>query len=133
MDEPTQRLDLWLWYARFYRSRSDATEAVKAGHVKVNQQRVKPARSVHPGDALSVQRGQDIIDVMVRGLPRRRGPAPEAAQFYEETADSMSRRALARQQAAGTPSFAPPTPGRPDKRTRRLLRDGRHRSVFDHE
>ena len=133
-EKPAQRIDLWRWYARFFRSRSEATAAVKAGHVRINQQRTKPARDVRVGDVLDVQRGQDTMEVRVRGLPVRRGPAPEAAQAYEETAQSQLRRAEARVQRASRLLSPPPTVGRPDKRTQRLLRsERRRRSVLDDE
>jgi ribosome-associated heat shock protein Hsp15 len=116
------RIDRWLWCARFFKTRSVAAEAVRAGHVRLNGQRVKPAHAVKIGDALTVELREDSArDVRIAAIPARRGPAPEAAATYVETAESIERRRLAAEQRALRPVFAPPTSGRPDKRTRRLL------------
>ena len=116
------RIDRWLWCARFFKTRSVAAEAVRAGHVRLNGQRVKPAHAVKIGDALTVELREDSArDVRIAAIPARRGPAPEAAATYLETAESIERRRLAAEQRALRPAFAPPTSGRPDKRTRRLL------------
>lgn len=117
-----QRIDSWLWCARFFKSRSAAADAVRAGHVRLNGFRVKPAHDVKVGDALAISRGDDNErDVTVLALPQRRGPAPEAARCYVESAESLERARLAAERRALRPVFAPPTEGRPDKRTRRLL------------
>jgi ribosome-associated heat shock protein Hsp15 len=116
------RIDRWLWCARFYKTRSLAATEVKAGHVRVNGQRAKPAHEIKVGDALTIARGSDECDVVVAKIPVRRGPAPAAASCYAETEASLERRRLRAERRAGTPWFDPPTPGRPDKRTRRLIR-----------
>jgi len=119
----TLRIDRWLWCARFYKTRSIAADAVKAGHVKVNGQRVKPAREVKVGDVLVITQGDVERDVTVAGIPVRRGPAPEAATCYVETEASIARRReAAERRAIERELLRAPTPGRPDKRTRRLLR-----------
>ncbi len=116
------RIDRWLWCARFFKTRSAAAAAVRAGHVRLNGHRVKPAHAVKIGDALTVElRDDNARDVRIVAIPARRGPAPEAATTYAETAESIERRRLAAEQRALRPVFAPPTSGRPDKRTRRLL------------
>ncbi len=116
------RIDRWLWCARFFKTRSVAAEAVRAGHVRLNGQRVKPAHAVKVGDALNVElRDDSARDVRVAAIPARRGPAPEAATSYVETEESIERRRVAVEQRGLRPAFAPPTSGRPDKRTRRLL------------
>lgn len=128
MSADALRVDRWLWCVRFFRSRNLAAEAVRAGHVRVNGQRVKPARDVAPGDALTIQKDDQLIDVEVTAIPARRGPASEARACYRETEESISRREAALRER---PVFVPaPTRGRPDKRTRRLLRD-RIRSAGD--
>ncbi len=115
------RIDRWLWCARFFKSRTVAADAVRAGHVRVNGQRIKPARDVVPGDKLSIQKGTTAFDIEIVSIPLRRGPASEAAACYAETEESVLRRESAR---AERPVFVPaPTRGRPDKRTRRLMRD----------
>ncbi len=117
-----ERIDRWLWCARFFKSRSAAADAVRAGHVRLNGNRVKPAHGVKVGDSLAVGRGDDNErDVTVAAIPVRRGPASEAARCYVESAESLERQRAAAEQRALRPAFAPPTVGRPDKRTRRLL------------
>jgi ribosome-associated heat shock protein Hsp15 len=117
-----QRIDRWLWCVRLFKSRSVAAEAVRAGHVRLNGSRVKPAHDVKIGDILAISRGDaPERDVRVARLAPRRGPAAAAAQCYVESAESLERHRLAAEQRALRPAFAPPTAGRPDKRTRRLL------------
>ena len=119
--DPRVRLDKWLWAARFFKTRSLATEAVAGGKVQINGQRVKPARAVLPGDRLDIRRGSGTLTVIVEALSTRRGPAVEAARLYRETEDSIARRedqAEQRRQAA----MAVPRPDtRPGKRDRRRI------------
>jgi len=122
------RIDRWLWCARFYKSRSAAAQAVRGGHVRLNGQRVKPAHAVKIGDALqlSLAHGQER-DVAIAAIPERRGPAPEAATTYVESPESIERRRKAAEERAARAAYVPPTAGRPDKRTRRLLLRARQR------
>jgi len=126
------RVDRWLWCARFFKSRSAAGEAVRGGHVRLNGQRVKPAHAVKVGDALqiAVPRGPER-DVAIATIPTRRGPAPEAAASYVETAESVERRRKAAEERAARGSYLPPTAGKPDKRTRRLLLRARQRGISE--
>lgn len=79
------RLDKWLWQARFFKSRSLASAAVEAGHVRVNGQHVvKPAHSVGPGDVLTFAQAGLIRVVRIIGCGARRGPAPEARLLYAD-------------------------------------------------
>lgn len=117
------RIDRWLWCARFFKTRSVAADAVKAGHVRVNGQRAKPAREVRIGDTLLIDRDDVEYEVAITGIPARRGPAAEARLCYVESDESIRRRqAAAEQRAVARETLRPPTPGRPDKRTRRLIR-----------
>ena len=126
------RIDRWLWCARFFKTRSVAADAVRSGHVRLNGQRVKPAHAVKIGDALSVElRDESERDVLIVAIPARRGPAPEAAATYVETPESIESRRLAAEQRRLRPVFAPPTSGRPDKRTRRLMLRARQRGPVD--
>jgi ribosome-associated heat shock protein Hsp15 len=115
------RIDKWLWAARFYKTRSLASEAVEGGKVHVNGDRVKAARPLKPGDRLRIRRGVEEVELVVLALAERRGPATAAQALYEETDASVARRrALAEQQRAD--AAAPPRPsGRPDKKARRAL------------
>jgi ribosome-associated heat shock protein Hsp15 len=97
MDEV--RIDKWLWAARFFKTRSLATDAVLAGHVQVNGARVKPSKDVRADDAVDVRIGTVQWSVVVRGLSDKRGPATVARTLYEETPASAAAReeqALAR-------------------------------------
>src|SRR3954468_5913986 len=86
------RIDKWLWAARFYKTRSLATDAVLGGHVQVNGARVKPAKDVRVGDAVQIRIGTIEWIVDVRGLAHRRGPASVARELYEERAGSKEAR-----------------------------------------
>ncbi len=119
---PTVRLDVWLWAARFFKTRSLARQAVETGKVEVGGQRPKASRAVRVGDALRVQRGEEVYEVGVRGLSDTRGPAPAAQALYEETEASRKAREEQRQQrAAARDGYLPPE-HKPDKRARRLIR-----------
>ena len=114
------RIDKWLWFARFFKSRSQAADAVSGGRVHVNGERAKPSRSIHVGDRLLISRDEIRFDVVVSSLPVRRGPAGEAHAAYVETPESIATREQRRENAR----LAPPAPdGRPDKHDRRALRN----------
>jgi ribosome-associated heat shock protein Hsp15 len=129
-DDPADRLriDRWLWCARFFKSRSAAAEAVRGGHVRLNGQRVKPAHAVKIGDVVHVEPPRSTErEITIAAIPVRRGPAPEAASSYVESAESIERRRVAAEQRAARTAYLPPTQGKPDKRTRRLLLRARQR------
>jgi ribosome-associated heat shock protein Hsp15 len=122
--EPTPpiRLDLWLWGARFYKTRSIAKQAIETGKVDVNGQRAKPSRGVRVGDAMRVTRGDEVFEITVAGLSDQRGPASVAQTLYVESDESKARRAevIAVARASRTGYRAPES--KPDKRARRLIR-----------
>jgi ribosome-associated heat shock protein Hsp15 len=120
--EERHRVDRWLWFARFFRTRSLAAAAVTGGKVQVNGERVKPAREVATGDRLDVAQGPDVFTVVVRALPSRRGPAAEAAACFEETDDSRARREALRLHRRRQRELHVAPPSRPDKRARRAIR-----------
>jgi ribosome-associated heat shock protein Hsp15 len=111
------RVDKWLWTARLFKTRSLASEAVKGGRVHINGVAVKPGREVKLGDELEVTVGQSRRTVIVRGSAERRVSAPEAAQLYTETEESISERERqAELRRLGAPVDLG---GRPTKRDRR--------------
>ena len=115
------RLDLWLWAARFYKTRSLAKHAIETGKVEVDGQRAKPSRVVRVGDAMRVTRGEETFEVEVRGLSDTRGPASAAQALYAESEASRARREAERATRAAERAgyHAPET--KPDKRARRLI------------
>ena len=116
------RLDVWLWAARFYRTRSLAKQAVETGKVDVAGQRPKSSRAVRVGEALQISRGDEVFDIEVLGLSDMRGPAPVAQQLYAESEASLARRAELRLQRAAAKNGYQPPEHKPDKRARRLIR-----------
>ena len=121
MTEPldSQRIDRWLWIARFFKTRSVAAQAVAGGKVQVDGDRVKPSRRIRPGDRLHVGRGLMEWDIVIMDLAPQRRPAKDAVNLYEETTASVARRtseAEQRRQAAERRSRGL---GRPTKRDRR--------------
>ena len=120
-DSDSSRLDKWLWFARFYKTRSLATAAISGGKVHLNAERVKPAHRVRIGDRLSLSLQGIVGEFEVLGLPRRRGPAAEAQAQYLETPASAERRARLREQQRLAQVSRPRPEVRPDKRDRRRL------------
>jgi len=114
-------LDKWLWAARFFKTRSLATEAVDRGRVTVNGDRAKPARNVKIGDVLEIDNGSDQWEVDVMGLSDVRGPAPVARNLYEETDVSVARRAAVAENRRLYREPGTTIKGRPTKRDRREL------------
>lgn len=116
------RLDLWLWAARFFRTRSLAKQAIETGKVDAAGQRAKSSRAVRVGDMLVVTRGDDVFEIEVRALSDKRGSATVAQALYAELESSRARRAaaLAARQAERAGYQAPQS--RPDKRARRSIR-----------
>ena len=120
----TVRLDKWLWAARFYKTRSLATQEIDKGRIQVNGQVAKPSRDVKPGDLVEIRQGPVLRAIEVRGVSNARGPAPVAQALYEETPESVARREEAMRQRRETPEPALAIEqGRPTKRDRRQLAD----------
>lgn len=117
------RVDKWLWAARFFKTRGLAQQAIAAGHVKRNGDRVKASHAVGPGDALLVQLGDYRWDIVVRAIAERRGPAAEARKLYEETAAGRAERERRMDLRRWAAEPAAGIKGRPTKRDRRRLED----------
>ena len=120
MDESV-RIDKWLWAARFFKTRSLATEAIERGRVKLNAERCKASRHLQVGELLDIDNGSVVWQVRVLDLSDKRGPASVAQQLYAETAESIQAR---EQQVEQRKLFVEPADtlrGRPTKRDRRVL------------
>ncbi|MBX3445160.1 MAG: RNA-binding S4 domain-containing protein [Parvibaculaceae bacterium] len=116
--QPGQRIDRWLWQARFLKSRSLASGFVETGRLRVNGERIgKASRLVRPGDILTFPLGPHIRVVKILALPVRRGPAPEARALYEDLDPPMP----APRPEEGAPSGREPGTGRPTKKDRRSI------------
>ncbi len=121
-DDVTVRLDLWLWAARFYRTRSLAKQAIDTGKVDVGGQRAKASRMVRVGDSMRVTRGDEIFEIAVTALSNQRGSASVAQTLYSESDTSKSTRLeVLASLRAGRAGYQPPQ-HKPDKRARRLIR-----------
>ena len=118
---PSVRLDLWLWAARFYKTRSLAKQAIESGRVEVDGQSAKASRGLKSGEKLSVRRGDEVFDIEVLGLSSKRGSATIARTLYVESPESITRRAaqVEKRRLEATGYRAPLS--KPDKRARRLI------------
>ena len=114
------RLDVWLWAARFFKTRSLAKQAIEGGRIGLNDASGKPSKAVHAGDRLAIRRGEESIVVDVIGLSETRGPASIAQTLYRETDASRAAREAWLEQRRLQGRNAPAT--KPDKRARRLIR-----------
>jgi ribosome-associated heat shock protein Hsp15 len=117
------RLDKWLWAARFFKTRSLAQQAIVAGRVKANDERVKPAYDLKAGDSLSVRSGESDWKITVRALSERRGPSVQAKLLFEETDPSRKERERRMDVRRYSPEPAASIKGRPTKKDRRDLDD----------
>jgi ribosome-associated heat shock protein Hsp15 len=115
------RLDKWLWAARFFKTRSLAKDAIDGGKVHYNGQRSKVGKEVEIGARLLIRQGYDSIEVEVAALSDQRGGAPQARLLYNETPESVERRAREAAERKALAASLPVSPERPDKRQRRLL------------
>ncbi|PCJ69654.1 MAG: RNA-binding protein S4 [Rhodobiaceae bacterium] len=115
---PAQRLDRWLWFARFFKTRTLAASIVTSGKVRVNAERVSRAATlIRPGDTLTFPIGPHIRVIKTVGIGTRRGPAPEAQGLYEDLAPPEKRPQKA--ETGLKPATREPGSGRPTKRERR--------------
>lgn len=115
------RVDKWLWAARFFKTRSLASDAVSGGKVKLNGAATKPAREIKVGDKLEIANGETRWTVTVQALSDKRGPAPEALLLYEESPDSIAAREAERDSRKFIQDPAADLHGRPTKRDRRQI------------
>lgn len=126
MDKNTDkglRIDRWLWFTRFYKTRGLASAAVTGGHVRINGERAKPGSKVSEGDRIELLRDQLPFAMTAAALPCRRGPASEARQSYIDDEETAARRKSISEEIRRDRRQMPRTDGRPDKHTRRRLRE----------
>jgi ribosome-associated heat shock protein Hsp15 len=116
------RLDKWLWAARFFKTRSLATEAINGGKIHQNGVRGKPSRKVTIGDSLEITRGLDVYIVEVVGLASKRGSATIAQSLYVESEDSIKKRSDSSEQRKLLRASRAAPDGRPTKKDRREIR-----------
>lgn len=117
----TVRIDKWLWAARFFKTRTLAANAVDTGKVRLNGERVKPAKTLKPDDVLHIDNGTTIWEVEVVGLAEKRGNADQAQRLYREAQDSVVKRATAVEARRYFREPGTTLSGRPTKRDRRLI------------
>lgn len=120
-DDNNQRLDKWLWAARFYKTRSLAVEAINGGKVHLNNNRVKPSRTIKPDDVLTISKPPYEHIITVLGLAKQRRPAPEAQQLYIESETSINKREKLHKELENQPLGFRFEKGRPNKRDRRHI------------
>ncbi|MET0281706.1 MAG: RNA-binding S4 domain-containing protein [Steroidobacteraceae bacterium] len=125
--EDRHRLDKWLWHVRFFKTRSLAAAAVSGGRVKLDGERVKPAHALRVGQTVGLSIGERAVEVVALAMPARRGSAPQAQACYAETADSIARGAVHREQRRLAALIRPRPDDKPDKRERRQLDQLRRR------
>lgn len=117
------RIDRWLYHCRFYKTRSKATAAVTGGHVRLNGERTSPGVRVRPGDRIDLVRDRLEYALEVVAIPARRGPASEARGCHAEDEASIRAREAKTAALRQDRQLMPRTSGRPDKHTRRKLRE----------
>nr|VFK38101.1 MAG: heat shock protein Hsp15 [Candidatus Kentron sp. SD]VFK42844.1 MAG: heat shock protein Hsp15 [Candidatus Kentron sp. SD] len=117
----SQRLDKWLWAARFFKTRSLAAQAISGGKIQVGDQRVKPAKLVRRGARIRIRRGPMEWEVILQDISKQRRPAPEAVLLYQETPESQANRESEAERRRTEKTERARGMGRPTKRDRRRL------------
>ena len=115
------RIDKWLWAARFFKTRNLAKQAIDGGKVHCNGASCKSSREIEIGANLEIRQGWDEKTVIVSRLSDKRGGAPQAAQLYQETSESLGKRQLQLDQRKAMQNSNPHPSGRPNKQDRRLI------------
>jgi len=116
------RLDVWLWAARFFKTRALAKQAIEGGKVHVAGSAGKPSKLVHVGERVQITRGEDRYEIDVVALRTQRGSAAVAQSCYHETeASRKAREQAAEQRRLSAAGYSKPAT-KPDKRARRLIR-----------
>lgn len=116
------RIDKWLWAARFFKTRSLASQAVNGGKVHLNGARTKASRDVKIGDTLLITKGQLEFNVTIEGISKYRRPASEAQLMYKEPQESINKRKAQIEQRRMFRAHQPAPDKKPGKRDRRKIR-----------
>ncbi len=119
MSKQIVRIDKWLWAARFFKTRSLATEMVNGGHIQCNGDRLKPSKGVQVGDILNIVRNQERYTITVTALAEKRGSATLAQTLYQE--DEESIKARQEKHLLRKLNASPAPERRPDKKARRQI------------
>ena len=119
---PTVRIDKWLWAARFFKTRSLATAAIKGGHVELDGHKAKASAAVRAGQTLRIKKPEQVFEVTVIAVSDKRGPASQAEQLWQETPESRQRRENEAAERRAARLTMPRPTARPDKKSRRRLR-----------
>jgi ribosome-associated heat shock protein Hsp15 len=115
------RADVWLWAARFFKTRSLAKQMLASAKIEIAGQAIKPSRPLRVGDVLSILRANERYEITVLALSEQRGPAPAAQALYVESEASRMKRETDREQKRLANAGYKAPPGKPDKRARRLI------------
>lgn len=119
---PSVRLDVWLWAARWFKTRALAKKAIASNQIKIDGQSVKPSRALRGGECLHIERSSELYEVTVTGIASKRGSVAVAQTLYEESEASKEARLQARAlRSAAAQGYQPPKT-KPDKRARRLIK-----------
>jgi ribosome-associated heat shock protein Hsp15 len=119
--QESMRLDKWLWCARFYKTRSLATSAIKEGKIKIDSTKVKPARLIQIGDKMEIRRKPYQYEINVLNLAKSRSSASDAALLFHESQESVNKRELLASQLKLASASQGPGGNRPDKQQRRKI------------
>ena len=122
--EPSLRLDKWLWYARFFKTRAIATRAIAGGRFRLDGEVMsKPHRAAVPGQVLTFMQGERVRVIRIVALGKRRGPATEAMTLYEDLSPEVPKRQTG--EGSTEPIFESRErgAGRPTKRDRRATQN----------
>ena len=122
LDDNARRLDLWLWFARFFKSRTLATRFVQSGRLRVNNDVIKKAHhNLRVGDVLTFPKADQVRVVKLLDLGLRRGPAQEAQALYEDLSPPAPKREDRKAEENKVAGVRQPGSGRPTKQQRRAL------------
>lgn len=113
------RIDSWLWAARFFKTRTLAKTAIEGGKIHIDGNRTKASKAVQPGQTVTITKGTEHFEVIVRDLSSKRGPAKTAQTLYEETPESAAKREMNSEQRKLARAAAAAPDHKPSKKERR--------------